>query len=361
MLKLESGSNSLLNNPAGNTVSKNRMLSTTLINAFLSRHFVEKEARLIWGHGAMTGDWRTPILGEKWDEAYYPFWRKWLVENDPKRIIGYNSNYNSIDDVEFWKRASTMFEPLLLNLCIRGGASRGNLSIFEAFPDAYIQEFAQMYRVPNRKTPQTLVHPSVVKFMRDKGYWCQQDINAMAMDYQFFDSSTANIKAFDGDRGRCTSEFSADWCVQVLRDYNWPAESQAQFLGNMMHTLDGSVWLDNRVQLEPLLHPDVDVALLAGVCGMSPKYYGYISPNESVQLLYETVQQASQYGRLKVWVPLGVAGEWVINGGHKGLNLLLELMPPARPMDLYRLALKVKNMELGRGNDEIFPLPELGD
>lgn len=207
-----------------------------------------------------------------------------------------------------------------------------------------------------------MVHPDVVAMMREQGHWGQGDIDAMAADYLFLNDKTRGIHSFDGNgRGAYTTEFLQDWCIKVLRDYGWGADRQAQFLGHMMTTLNGSVWLDNAQVLKPLLHPDVDVALLAGVCGLPAQAYGPIDEHEGITLLYSSVQQVSQHCRLHVWTGgrPSAASCLAIEGGHPGLNIVMELAIPLLPMELYRTALMVKQRELGVEASQVFALPEL--
>lgn len=331
--------------------------------AFGMKSDVEKEAAAIWANGDMLVDWRTPRLGLAWSEKYYPYWRQWAGEKDSKREILYDRNYASIEDDQFWKRAMTLFEAPYQFQCAAGDAARrGNLVMLKALPEEYIQGFADLYRLPQRQAGRELVHPGVVAFMREKGYWGQPEIDAMASDYQFLNKHVSDIKAFDGGRrGLCAKEFVTDWCVQVFRDYNWSADAQAQFLGNMLMTFDGGVWLDNKDVFAPLLHPALDVALLAGVCGFDPRAYGDPQPNGAMEQLYTTVQQVSQYGRLNVWMQGVPASQdpLSIEGGHLGLNLLVDLVAPSTPIDLYRVALDIKRRELGLDATESFALPAL--
>lgn len=343
----------------------NRTMLSKIRQTLGLKSAVEKEAEAIWAKGEFLVDWRTPTLGQKWDEKYLPFFRQWAGENDNKtRVMFYCSSYGSIDDQEFWKRASSRFdESKYYTWALTDAAGRGNLEIFKAFPQKYVQEYIDMYKTPRQTSHgRRLVHPNVVAMMREQGHWGQADIDAMVADYGFLDDKTPSIKAFDGDgRGAYTKDFLQDWCVKVLRDYGWSADNQAQFLGHMMTTLNGSVWLDNAEVLKPLLHPDLDVALLAGVIGFSPKAYGDVAEHEGIELLYKSVQQVSQHCRQHVWKSGSppAAPPLAIEGGHPGLNILMELSTPEQPMHLYRAAMMVKERELGFVKNETFALPAL--
>lgn len=340
------------------------MLST-IKHALGIKNTLEKEAAAIWADGQMLVDWRTPSMGTSWDEKYYPFWRKWAGEKPNERETTYYQTYASIEDEIFWQRAGLHFQPGDFLAAVGDAGRRGNLVVFHTLPEEYVRAFAQLYVVPRTKEgPRELVHPDVVTFLRDKGYWGQPEVDAMASDYRFLNKKTSNIQHFDGDgRGICTSEFARDWCLKALRDYRWSADKQAQFLGNMMMTFNGGIWKDNIDVLKPVLHPDVDVGLLAGVCGMQAEYFDEGATFDGAARFYDTVQQVSQHGRLYLWAASiasrAQGDELVIRDGHLGLSLMLEMVPAKEPMDLYRCALQVKRRELGLETIETLVLPEL--
>lgn len=333
-----------------------------VINKFWPEIATEREARSIWNNGDFILDWRSPELGGQWDKKYLPFWQKWAGEVDDARETRYGCNYASIDDRKFWSRASSQFNETCYALALNDSAGRGNLEVFKVFERRHIQAWANRYKAPRElATILPLVHPDVVALMRSEEYWEQIDIDAMARDYQFLNDEMGNLKEFDGERrGSVPKKFAQDWCVKVLRDYQWSADKQAQFMGHMLMTLKGGVWLDNIDVLKPLLKPDVDMALVAAVAGFQPKYYGEIPRHEGMELLYESIQHVSQYCRLNTWIsfPTKDPEPLSIKGGHPGMNILMELAPAERPMDLYRSALLIKQGELGLGVTESFALPQ---
>lgn len=325
-----------------------------IINTIWPEKAIEKEAIKIWNDGDFIIDWRAPILGQRWDEKYLPYWRKFPEKHaNSTFVFRYVETLASIDDYQFLLCAGKQFSyPDEHQRALTDSAGRGHLEIFKAFPREHVQAYAEKYKVPQRESEfLPLVHPDVVAMMRQAGCWSQGDIDAMAEDYQFFNAQTANINDFDNDRdGESTKEYLQDWCLKVLRDYQWSADKQAQFLGNMMMTLKGDVWLDNAEMFKPFLNASVDVALLASVCGLPPKHYGTVVDDPGVELLYESLQQVSVHYRWFLWDPEETidTGLLKIKGGHPGFNILTDLAPPRRPMDLYRMALQVKQQELGK-------------
>ena len=334
-----------------------------IINRIWPEIAIEREARSIWNNGALILDWRSPGLGGQWDSKYLPFWRKWVGDVGGARETIYDSNYASIDDQTFWRRAVSQFDDKCYALALKDSAGRGNLEVFKVFERQHIQVWADRYKTPRESAAALpLVHPDVVSLMRREGYWEQIDIDAMAHDYQFLNEDTGHLKEFDGERRKSVpSKFVQDWCVKVLRDYQWSADKQAQFMGHMLMTLKGNVWIENEDLLKPLLSPDVDMALVAAVAGFQPKYYGDVPEHEGIKLLHQSIQQVSQYCRQNMWL-LGHANVpelLSIKGGHPGMNILMELAPAERPMDLYRAALLIKQCELGSAVTENFALPPL--
>lgn len=338
---------------------------------------IEKEARAIWDYGAegaFRSHWRTPILGESWNEAYYPYWAQWVLE---PRVHAYESDYASITDRLFWKNISTLLtEPAMTRALMDTGA-RGNLAALKTFSSSSIQHYANHYKVPlnGPREFQLLVHPDTVAFMRERGYWDQRDVDAMVNDYFFVDDDAytmASVSNCDRLKGAATPAFIEDWITKVLRDYRWASDAQAQFVGHCLMTNAAQfpvprssinmapVLLPGPV---PFLHPDVDMALLAAVCGLTvPESFGLIVDHPDVRDMYRTVKQVSDHCRQHVWTrgeSSADACKVSVNGSHAGLNLLLDLTPVRQPMDLYRAALAVQQCELGLVNNESFPLPPL--
>ena len=334
-----------------------------IINKFWPAIATEREARSIWNNGDFILDWRSPDLGGQWDKKYFPFWQKWAGEAGDAREVRYSCNYASIDDRKFWSRASSLFSERCYALALTDSAGRGNLEVFKVFESRHIEAWANRYKAPRElATILPLVHPDVVALMRSEGYWGQIDIDAMAHDYQFLNEDTGHLKEFDGERRKLVpNKFLQDWCVKVLRDYQWSADKQAQFMGHMLMTLKGRVWIENVDLLKPLLAPGVDMALVAAVAGFQPKYYGDVPEQEGIKLLHQSIQQVSQYCRQNVWMSGHASGPepLAIKGGHPGMNILMELLPAERPMDLYRAALLIKQRELGLAVMESFALPQL--
>ena len=339
------------------------MMLAKVINKIWPEIAIEREARSIWNNGDLIIDWRAPNLGGTWDPKYLPFWRKWVGERDDTRTVLYSSSYASIEDKTFWQRATLLFNEKDYASALVDSAGRGNIDIFKVFERKHIQAWVNRYKAPrDSETILPLVHPDVVGLMRSEGYWEQNDIDAMAHDYQFMNEETGKLNEFDGDRRiSVPKRFAQDWCIKVLRDYHWSADKQAQFMGHMLMTLKGSVWIDNMNVLKPFLKPDVDMALVAAVGGFQAKYYGYIPEHEGIELLHQSISQVSQYCRQHLWRS-GVKSNvepLSIEGGHPGMNILMELAPPERPMDLYRAALLVQQRELGLAVTESFALPSL--
>ena len=336
-----------------------------IINTFWPDIAIERQARGIWNNGAFILDFRAPGLGEQWDAKYLPFWRKWVGEAGAARETMYDSSYASIDDQTFWRRAVSQFDGKCYALALENSAGRGNLEVFKVFERQHIQAWADRYKTPRESAAMLpLVHPDAVALMRNEGYWDQPDIDAMAEDYRFLNEYTGRLQEVDGYRRLpVPKKFAQDWCVKVLRDYQWSADKQAQFMGHMLMTLKGKVWLENEHLLKPLLAPGVAMTLVAAVAGFDPKYYGDVPEHKGINLLHQSIQQVSQYCRQNTWMS-GFSTVWqpeplAIKGGHPGMNILMELLPAERPIDLYRAALLIKQRELGLAVTESFALPQL--
>lgn len=344
---------------------------TKLRGAFGIKSKDEKDAFSIWEDGDMVVDWRTPKLGEKWDPRYLPHWRKWAGE---KRAIEYSSYYRSIDDKEFWRRASSNFSQQESYLyALMDAAKCGNLAPFEVFETKHIAAYAQAFDVVrmNVRTNHGPVHPDVIEWMREKGHWNQSDVERLARNYLLERKSDRSHQVpclTSGDeRGATTQGFVFDWCTKSLRDNGWSADAQAQFLGNTMMNVSGHYWGDILPQLKRWLHPEVDVVMLAAVCGFSYKAeaFGGIGENPGVAQVYASVNAfVTNPQKKEAWMsskslPLQVM-EWTVPNGHPGLNVLLELSQPGNAMEMYRLAMQVKNGELRGPTMEQVELPALG-
>ncbi len=344
---------------------------TQLRGAFGIKSKDEKEARAIWEDGDMVVDWRTPKLGEKWDPKYFPYWRKWAGE---KRAIEYSSYYRSIDDKEFWQAAGRNFSRQESYLhALMDAAKCGNLAPFEVFDSRHVAAYAQAFDVERMglKTNHGVVHPDVIAWMREKGYWDQNDVERLARNYVFsrkeLSSHQVSCLTSGDERSATTDAFVFDWCTKSLRDNGWSADAQAQFLGNTLMNVHSHHWKDILGDLQKWLHPEVDIVMLAAVCGFGyqAKTFGDIGENPGVAQLYASVNAfATNAKQREAWsnsksLPATVM-EWTIPNGHPGLNILLELTQPASPMEMYRLAMQVKTRELNGPTMEHLELPALG-
>ena len=327
----------------------------------------EKEARAIWDDGSMVVDWRTPGLGKQWDPKYFPYWRKWAGE---ERAIEYSAHYSSIEDKAFWVRAQSKFSnpEQYLHALVDAGKC-GNMAPFEVLALEHIEAYAQAFERVGVIANQGPVHPNVVAWMRDKGHWNQNDVERLARNYAFERPGQRSHEVAcltSGDpRAATTQEFVLDWCTKSLRDNGWSADAQAQFLGNTMMNVYHHHWKNIWDDLKQWLHPDVDVVMLAAVCGFRYEAFGSIPEHPGVAQLYASVNRFSANpDKTEAWssskrFPRQVM-EWGVPNGHPGLNALLELTQPSGPMEMYRLAMQVKTGELAGHTLEQWELPALG-
>lgn len=338
------------------------MLST--IRSFLAvKSPLEKEAATLWSEGQLTVNDLTPKLGIAWDTKYLPYFRQWAKDI---RQTPYRVSYTNIDDAEFWENISQGFtEAHHFEYALYDAARRGNLSVFNALPKQYIQAYSQQYlELVHTKSTNEIVHPNTVAFMRDNGYWSQDDVHALASTYKFVNAQTSSIKYID-ERGIYHNSFALDWCEKSLKNNNWSADEQGQFIGNFLMTIGGEFWTDGgREVLAPLLHPDVDVMMLAAICKLDYTQFGPPCVQESTSNIHSSVFQGSIHFSRNVWQNIGgtmynTSAHLQTNGGHAGLNILMDFLPPNDPMALYRLGMKAKQQELSHEAVESYRLPQL--
>ena len=323
---------------------------------------LEKEAATLWSNGQLIVNDLTPKLGSSWDPKYIPYFRQWA-----KEVVWapYRKSFVSIDDVEFWKNISQGFtEDRYFEYALYDAAKRGNLSVFNALPQKHIQIYSQQYLELLHKKTADIVHPNTVAFMRDNGYWNQDDVHAMASTYKFVNAQTSSIKYID-ERGIYDKSFVLDWCEKSLKNNNWSAEDQARCIGNFMMTIGGDFWTDGGCDvLKPLLHPDVDVVMLAAICKLDYTHFRTPLTRDSVSDIYSSVSQGAAHFSRSSWQRIGgtmynSSTHMSIDGGNAGLNILMDLIPPNDPMALYRLGMKAKQQELSHTVVESYRLPQL--
>lgn len=340
------------------------MCMLSKIRSFLAvKSPLEKEAATFWAEGQFLVNDLTPKLGICWDPKYMPYFRKWAKE---AREAPYRVSYASLDDVEFWANIIQGFtEDSHFRYALYDAARRGNLSVFNTLPKKYIQEYAQQYlELVHTKSTNDIVHPNTVAFMREKEYWSQDDVHALASTYKFVDAQTSSIKYIDA-RGIYHNSFVLDWCEKSLKNNNWSADEQARFIGNFMMTIGGDFWTNGgREVLEPLLHPDVDVMMLAAICKLDYTQFGPPCVQESTSNIHSSVFQGAIHFSRSSWQYTGGTMHKPnlhlhVDGGHAGLNILMDFLPPNDPMALYRLGMKAKQQELSPEAVESYKLPEV--
>lgn len=323
---------------------------------------LEKEAATLWSKGQLIVNDLTPKLGSSWDPKYMPYFRQWAKE---PLWAPYRISFVSIDDVEFWKNISRGFtDDRQFEYALQDAAKRGNLSVFNAVAQQHIQTYSQQYLELLHNKTADIVHPDTVTFMRDNGYWSQDDVHAMASTYKFVNAQTSSIKYID-ERGIYNKSFVLDWCAKSLKNNNWSAEEQAQCIGNFMMTIGGDFWTDGGCDvLEPLLHPDVDVVMLAAICKLTYTHFGPPCEQEKVSNIYSSILQGAAHFSRSSWQHTGgtmynTSTHMQVTGGHAGMNILMDLIPPHDPMALYRMGMKIKQQELSHEAVESYRLPQL--
>lgn len=335
----------------------------TLRSLFHKTPAVEKEAIAIWNNGEMEIDWRMPDFGKRWKEEYYPFFRRFALLEREYPVCNAHA---TIDDEVFWRNASSKFGAQEYVQALNIGGQYGCLSMFNVFPEKHVQVYADsLTKALEPGHQRQLVHPDTVGWLRQHRYLEQAHMDGLGRDYSFTHPACKRLTELPKFLG--TVEQINAWAIGALQQHRWSADVQAQVVGHLMMTFQGHFIAGEDAPIKKHLDPDVDIAMLAAVCGMTPSAFsatGPVNNNSDMALVYDSVQQMSQHCRLHVWGPRaaynpGPLAVLEFKGGHPGLNLLLELAPPERPMDLYRMALGVQRKVLGQEKVETFALPEL--
>lgn len=343
------------------------MSLSKLRSIFRIKSPIEKEAEAIWNHGYMTVDYRMPLFGQRWKEEYYPYFRKYAAFPRKVSVWGVHA---SINDEEFWRNASLHFTPDDYGAALNYGSQYGCTAMFKVFPPPHVKKYVEgIKKKKHLYEERHIVHPDVVGWLRQQKYLNQSDMDALGRNYSFLHQEHSSLKRLPHFLGR--SEMLNDWLVSAFAQHQWSADVQAQVIGHTMMTFSGHfLHADDGGQsrIQEHLDPDVDLAMLAAVCGMTPSAFpatGPVDSNKEMDLLYTSIQQISQHCRQHVWgkgnqQPPAIVPALEIKGGHHGLNLLMEFVPPQQPMDLYRAALGVQRHILGQTKVETLELPELG-
>lgn len=327
--------------------------------SFFKTRTLEQKAKRLWNNGEILQNWESPKLGAHWDAKLLPFWRKWITDLEPGRdFLKYDVAFSTVHDDDFWAAAFTKINSADVLTAQIDAAQRGNISVFKASSENQLRFYAS-YILQGGPRQARIVHPDVSEWMVEHKYWATEILPLLSESHAFFDKHSNGIGKIESNYPGHSSvdiSFVQSWALRVLRDHGLNADQQASFIGNIMCTFRGDVWFDNVAPLcLPFLQQEVDISILSTVYGCETwvPEGEHISPE--MLSVYESVRAISMHMRkqlmdsssttdIKDWKKLNPFQE--ANSLQPGIALMLDLMPPESPMDLYRIGCKIKQMQL---------------
>ena len=217
----------------------------------------------------------------------------------------------------------------------------GNLAPFDVAPTRCLARYAQK---------EGAHHPRV-------GLWlCSRGLRTMEQLHADIDKAYA----IEGDEFGSMSherslalEYVVDWCEVLLRDCNLDLGQKVGVVGQALLAFGSAVWEEH---LEPIFRPyieGIDVQLLHVVCKAMLDCDANIT-------LDRTVWLATQNPRMRFDPQRVDSFRYDHPWPNTGLGVLLDYTPPQTRLDLYFLARRVREGELGIAPSDMLELPVLG-
>lgn len=304
-----------------------------------------------WNEGRFTDgtQLRTPKVGESWPKAFMPHWRKAIRDRASTKETRFNV-WATIDDLPFWKTlVGHLNDEVVVGRGLAWAGMHGNMAAFKAASAASLNIYAShifspapsSHRISRLAFAQAkIVHPDVVVFMRDKGYWDQAHISELVQAYSVDELNGASILRIDPmSRGLVGFEpsFYLEWFVKSLELLDWSADEQARFIAHMFTHVDRYLNVHQMVAENPGTHPELDVEMLMLALGANPTWAirSVVSLEEGA--IYATIHAAAR--------AMQDDQAWVSKiDSHPGVSLRMDLMPPQSAMELYRLGCACKKL-----------------
>ena len=309
-----------------------------------------------WNEGRLTDgtQLRAPKVGESWPGAFMPYWRQAIRNRQPTTETRFNA-WATIHDRPFWNAlVKHIADDAIVGRGLTWAGMHGNMAAFGAASEAALETYAANTFVPTNtfasrpgtqqriarlaSAQKKIVHPDVVVFMRDKGYWNQTHISELVEAFSVDDPDGASILRIDPlSRGLMGFEpsFYHDWFSKAMGLLHWSADEQARFVGHLLTHVDACMGLHRMVASTAGVHSELDLGMLMLSVGAKPAWAirHSVSPEiESIHATIHTVATAMREGL--PWNPSTTS--------HSGVALHMDLMPPQSFMELYRLGCACK-------------------
>lgn len=219
----------------------------------------------------------------------------------------------------------------------------GNLVPFEVAPARCLARYAQQEGVH---------HPCVDLWLCSRGLRTVEQMHA-GIDKTYIIAG-GEFGSMSHERPLAL-EYVVDWCQVLLRDCNLSFSQKVGVTGQALVSFTRDTWDEH---LEPVFRPyigGIDMQLLHLVChSMSGND---VNMNATLD---RTVWLATQYPAIS-FNPSDIERSrhgqpW----GNTGLGVLLDYTPPQTRLDLYFLARRVREGELGIAPSDMLELPTLG-